>query len=150
MTPPPGRDGSRARLRGDRGYAPVELAPVAIVFLIFLGLLITAGRSTLARLAVSAAARDAARQASISRTPAAAQAAALQSALAALRGDGLDCAPSVTVNTSGFAVPAGQPAQVSATVTCTVRLSDLAVPGLPGSRTLTATFTSPLDPFRAR
>ena len=143
MTPPPGRDGSRARLRGDRGYAPVELAPVAIVFLIFLGLLITAGRTTLARLAVSAAARDAARQASISRTPAAAQA-------AALRGDGQDCAPSVTVNTSGFAVPAGQPAQVSATVTCTVRLSDLAVPGLPGSRTLTATFTSPLDPFRAR
>jgi hypothetical protein len=39
---------------------------------------------------------------------------------------------------------------VSATVTCTVSLSDLLVPGLPGSRTLTATFTSPLDPFRER
>jgi hypothetical protein len=45
----------------------------------------------------------------------------------------------------------GQPGQVTATVTCTVRLSDLtAVPGMPGSRTLTATFVSALDPYRAR
>lgn len=139
-----------ARLRGDGGYVPVELAPVAIVLLIFLGLIIAAGRTTVALMAVTAAARDAARQASIARTPAAAQAAADSSALAALQADGLDCAPRVTVNTAGFAVPAGQPAQVSATVTCNVRLSDLAVPGMPGSRTLAATFSSPLDPYRAR
>jgi hypothetical protein len=57
----------------------------------------------------------------------------------------------VTVDTTGFSVPVGEPAQVSATVTCAVRLSDLtAVPGMPGSRALTATFTSPLDPYRAR
>jgi hypothetical protein len=35
-------------------------------------------------------------------------------------------------------------------VTCTVRLADLLVPGLPGSRTLTSTFVSPLDPYRSR
>jgi len=75
---------------------------------------------------------------------------ALASAQAALSQDGLDCSPAVTVNTAGFGVPVGQPAQVSATVTCTVPLGDLIVPGMPGSRTLRAFFTSPLDPFRAR
>jgi Flp pilus assembly protein TadG len=142
--------GAQRRGPGDGGYAPVEIAPVAICFLLFLGLIIAAGRTTIAVLAVQDAARDAARQASAARSPQDAQAAARQSALAALQGDGLDCSPVVTVDTAGFQVPVGQPAQVSATVTCAVRLSDLAVPGLPGSRTLSFTSTSPLDPFRAR
>jgi Flp pilus assembly protein TadG len=140
----------RRRGHDDSGYAPIELAPVALCLLLFLGLIIAAGRTTSALLAVHDAARDAARQASIARTPQDAQTAAQQSALTALESDGLDCSPTVTVNTSGFSVPVGEPAQVSATVSCNVRLSDLAVPGLPGSRTLTATFTSPLDPYRAR
>jgi hypothetical protein len=115
------------------------------------GLAVAAGRITIAHLAIQAAARDAARQASIARTPAQAQAAALASAQAALASDGLDCTPAVSIDTAGFAVPAGQPAQVTATVTCAVRLSDLTVvPGMPGTRSLTATMTSPLDPYRAR
>lgn len=139
------------RLRRDDGNVVVELAPVALVIIAFIALAIAAGRIVLARMAVQSAARDAARQASISRTPAAAQAAATRSARAALRADGLGCAPAVTIDTAGFAVPAGQPSQVSATVTCTVRLAGLtAVPGIPGSRTLTASFSSPLDPYRAR
>jgi Flp pilus assembly protein TadG len=138
-------------LRGEDGNAAVELAPIAVVFLLFLGLAIAAGRITTAHMAVQAAARDAARQASIARTPAQAQAAARTSATAALRSDGLDCAPAVSVNTAGFSVPVGQPAQVTATVTCAVRLSDLtAVPGMPGARTITATVASALDPYRAR
>ena len=51
---------------------------------------------------------------------------------------------------TGFAVQAGTPATVSATVSCTVPLSDLALPGLPGAHTITATFTSPLDVYRQR
>jgi len=138
-------------LRGEDGNAAVELAPVAVVFLLFLGLAIAAGRITTAHMAVQAAARDAARQASIARTPAQAQAAARTSATATLRSDGLDCAPVVSVDTAGFSVPVGQPAQVTATVTCAVRLSDLtAVPGMPGARTITATVASALDPYRAR
>ena len=39
---------------------------------------------------------------------------------------------------------------VTAQVSCTVSLSDLIVPGLPGSRTLRGSYTSPLDPFRGR
>jgi Flp pilus assembly protein TadG len=140
----------RSAVRRDDGYAPVELAPVAIVLIIFLALAIAAGRITIASLAVQAAARDAARQASIARSPQDAVSAAIASAQAALSNDHLNCAPVVSVNTAGFAVPAGQPAQVSATVTCNVSLAGLTFPGIPGSRTITYTFVSPLDVFRAR
>jgi Flp pilus assembly protein TadG len=140
----------------DHGSAALELVILGPVLLFLLGLVIAAGRTSIAQGSVDAAARDAARQASISRTPAAAQAAALASARRALRHDAIDCNPAVTVHTGGpgsgigFGAPAGQPASVSAQVTCVVSLSDLMVPGMPGSRTLTAKFTSPLDPFRAR
>jgi Flp pilus assembly protein TadG len=138
------------RGRGDTGNAALELVILAPVLLCLLGLVIAAGRTSIAQGSVAAAARDAARQASISLTPGAAQAAARSSALAALSRDGLGCTPTVTVNVAGFGVPVGEPAEVSATVKCTVSLSDLIVPGMPGSKTLTATFSSPLDPFRGR
>ena len=70
--------------------------------------------------------------------------------------DGLRCVvETVNVDTgeqngTGFAIQAGTAATVSATVSCTVPLSDLALPGLPGSHTITATFDSPLDVYRQR
>ena len=140
-------------LRGpdrDAGNAALELVVLAPALALLLGLVIAAGRTSIAQNSMAAAARDAARQASISLTAKDAQSAASSSAQAALSKDGLHCTPHVTIDTSGFSVPAGQPAQVTATVSCTVPLSDLLVPGLPGSKTLTATFTSPLDPFRER
>ncbi len=140
----------RSRLRSDAGNAALELVILAPVILFLLGLVIAAGRTSVAQGSVAAAARDAARQASISLTPAAAQTAALSSAQAALGQDGLGCDPVVRVDVSGFGVPVGEPASVRATVICRVSLSNLLVPGMPGSRTLRATFTSPLDPFRGR
>ena len=134
----------------DAGNAALELVILAPVILFLLGLVIAAGRTSVAQGSVAAAARDAARQASISLTPGAAQTAALSSARAALSQDGLTCDPVVTVNVSGFGVPVGEPASVQATVTCRVSLSSLVVPGMPGSRTLQATFSSPLDPYRGR
>jgi len=134
----------------DAGNAALELIILAPVILILLGLVIAAGRTSVAQGSVAAAARDAARQASISLTPSAAQTAALSSARAALGQDGLNCDPVVTVNVSGFGVPVGEPANVQATVTCRVSLSNLVVPGMPGSKTLRATFQSPLDPYRGR
>jgi hypothetical protein len=78
--------------------------------------------------------------------------------VAALAQDGLHCSPAatVTVDTNGggglpgFQAQVGQPAAVSATVTCDVSLAQIVVPGLPGSRTITETFVSPLDPYRER
>ena len=63
---------------------------LAPVLLFLLGLVVAAGRTSIAQGSVDAAARDAARQASISLTPGAAQAAALSSAKSALSQDGRD------------------------------------------------------------
>jgi len=135
----------------DDGNAALELVILAPVLLALLGLIIAAGRTSIAQGSVNAAARDAARQASISLTPAAAQAAGQASARTALRQDGLDCRPVVLINVSQFVTTRpGRPAAVTATVTCTISLSDLALPVLPGSTRLQAEFTSPLDIYRSR
>jgi Flp pilus assembly protein TadG len=140
--------------RRDReaGNAPLELVLLAPIVLILIGLVIAAGRTALAQGAVQAAARDAARQASIARTPQQALSAAIASAQTELTQQGLGCSPApiVRVDTVAFGVPLGQPATVTATVTCWVPLSDLAVPGLPGRKQLFAKFSSPLDPYRGR
>jgi len=136
--------------RADDGNAALELVILAPVLLGLLGLVIAAGRTTIAQGSVDAAAMDAARQASISLTPAVAQGAGQASARAALQQDGIDCAPVVVVDTSQFATPPGEPATVTATVSCTVSLSSLSLPGLPGSARLRASFTSPLDLYRSR
>lgn len=128
----------------------LETAIIAPALLALLILMIAAGRIAIAQGSIEAASRDAARQASIARDPGTARSAALASAEQTLRREGLKCSPSVTVDTGGFSEPAGTPATVSATVTCEVRLSDISLPGMPGSRALTSSFTSPLDQFRAR
>jgi len=137
--------------RSDRGNAALELVILAPILLALLSLVIAAGRTTVAQGSVDAAARDAARQASIALTPAAAQTAGLASARAALRQDGLDCSPDVVIDTGQFtSVPVGRPAAVTAVVSCAVPLANLALPGLPGTARLSAAFTSPLDTYRSR
>jgi Flp pilus assembly protein TadG len=135
----------------DDGNAALELVVLAPVLFALVGLVIAAGRVSIAQGSVDAAARDAARQASISLTPAAAQAAGQASARAALRQDGLDCRPVVLIDVSQFATTQpGEAASVTATVSCTISLSALALPGLPGSTRLEAKFNSPLDIYRSR
>ncbi len=141
---------------GDRqaGNAPLELVLIAPVVLALIGLVIAAGRTSIAQGSVQAAARDAARQASIARTPQQAERSALSTAQAELAQEGLNCSPAATVSLpdlqSAFGTLPGQPAVVTAVVSCQVPLSDLVVPGLPGTRILYAKFSSPLDPYRAR
>ncbi len=135
---------------GEDGNAALELVVLAPVLLALVGLVIAAGRTSIAQGSVDAAARDAARQASLALTPAAARRAGIVSARAALHRDGVDCSPVVVVDTGQFAIPPGQPAAVTATVSCTVALANLALPGLPGTARLHGTFTSPLDTYRSR
>lgn len=137
--------------RADRGSTTLELVAWAPGLLLIVALLTVAGRVNSANAAVEQAAVDAARTASIARSSGAAQDAAVRSAQATLSGQDLQCTTTtVTVDTAAFAAPPGQPATVTATVTCPVRLSDLAVPGLPGTRTVTHTAVSSLDTFRER
>ncbi|MEA2703143.1 MAG: hypothetical protein QOD63_1088 [Actinomycetota bacterium] len=140
------------RPRHDEGSVTLETVVLAPAFLLFLAVLVVGGRVALAGNAVAEAADEAARAASIARTATTARATAEDTALAALRRQSLHCSstPTVTIDTAGFAVPVGQPAQVTATVTCHVNLSDLAIPGFPGGRTVTATSVSTLDTYRQR
>jgi Flp pilus assembly protein TadG len=140
--------------RRDSGNAALELVILAPVILLLICMVIAAGRIAIASGSIDAAARDAARQASIARSPQEARSAAVASATSALAGDGLTCSPAAQVRTPGivaaFGVPLGQPASVTVVVVCRVSLSGLVLPGLPGSVPLRYTFTSPLDPFRGR
>lgn len=135
--------------RADGGSVTLELVVLAPTLILTFLLAIAAGRIAQAHQAVEAAARDAARQASIARDPATARIAALTSAKASLAREGLHCRPNVTVDTSGFARPIGEPAIVTAHIACTVQLADIAAAGIP-TTTVTATFASPLDPYRGR
>lgn len=135
----------------DRGSASLEFVIIGPAFLLVLGLLMFAGRVAVAEQSVHAGAADAARAASISRTRGNARSDAQTAASKTLASRNLDCSStSVSVDTSGFGTAVGTPATVSATVSCTVHLSDLSMPGIPGSQTVTATVRSPLDTYRAR
>jgi Flp pilus assembly protein TadG len=139
------------RHRDERGSTTLEFVVIGPALLLILGLLIVAGRVMLAGNAVGQAADEAARSASIARTAAQARSQAQSAATASLARQGLQCSSTeVSIDVAGFSVPVGQPAKVTATITCQVKLGDISIPGLPGSRTETATSVSPLDTYRAR
>lgn len=136
---------------GQRGSVTIETVILVPALLLFVALIIAAGRVTMARQTVDAAAAEAARAASLSRTRDEARARALTGGRLALTNQGIRCvSTSVAVDTSGFDVPVGTPASVTATVTCLVALGDVVLPGLPGTITVTSTVSSPLDTFRGR
>lgn len=131
--------------RGDRGSTSVELVLVAPVFLAALFLMVGLGRIVEAESRVQGAARDAARAASIARTADAALDAAHRAAAANLAEQGVSCVSfEVAADTASFR-PGGQ---VRVTVACTANLSGLGLSGLPGSRTLRADSSSPLEQYR--
>lgn len=143
----------RGRRRDERGAAAVEAVLVSIALGLFIGLIILGGRVMMAKQTVQSAAYDAARSASISRTSGEAYSAGQTAAIASLNDQGIHCTrTSVRIDTSAFNTPlgtTGSAALVEATVTCTIDVSGLGIPGL-RSRTITETMTSPLDAYRGR
>jgi hypothetical protein len=143
---------ARARHRhgSDRGSATLELVILTPALLALVLLLIAAGRITTAKGQVEQSARDAVRAASLTRSLTDAQHAATQTAQATLGAEHLTCEHLQLQVSGGFTVPAGQPAAVHVRLSCTAALADLALPGLPGSRTETASYDAPLDTYRSR
>jgi Flp pilus assembly protein TadG len=138
-------------LMDESGSATLELTILAPALLVVLSLAILAGRIETTTAVVEHAAAASARDASLARTATGARAAALSAAKESLASQGLDCRSlSVGVDTSGFHVPAGTASVVRVTVDCVVPLADLAVPGVPGARSVHASMTSPLDTYRSR
>ncbi|MCT2326037.1 pilus assembly protein, partial [Micrococcus luteus] len=93
----------------------------------------------------------AAREATLARNPGQAESNARQSARMTLDQTDFTCgSQNITLDTSALRNAPGIPGSVSATITCSVPLSDLAIPGTPGSWTITADATSPVDTYRER
>ncbi|MGW3681241.1 TadE/TadG family type IV pilus assembly protein [Streptomyces prasinus] len=139
------------RTRRDDGSVAIEAAIVVPPLIMFVCLAIAGGRIVTSGAKIDAAAEDAAREASIHRTAASAQAAAQAAAAESLDDQGIACASSsVNIDVGGLSVPVGQVGTVTVTVSCTVNLADLLLPGAPGARTLTSTATSVVDQYRQR
>jgi Flp pilus assembly protein TadG len=123
----------------------LELAILTPAVIVMLMLVVGFGRVTHARQLVDQAAAAAARAASLTSAPGPATVAARDMAATTLAQAGIACRTLTTsVDVSAFR-PGGQ---VSATIDCTADLSALASAGMPGSITLTATRTAPLEPLR--
>ena len=131
--------------RDERGGATVELTLVTPMLLLLLVFAVALGRLVEARARVDGAARDAARAASISRSPAAAVVAAEQTAAATLAGAGASCRQVLTATDTSAFRPGGW---VAVTVTCTADLADVAELRLPGVETIHARFVEPIDQYR--
>jgi Flp pilus assembly protein TadG len=130
------------RDREEDGQATIELVIGVPLLFLFLMLIVYAARLPEAASRVGDAAEAAARAASASSTGASAKAAANTAAQATLVDRGVTCRHvQVTTNLSGYR-PGGT---VSTTVSCDVDQSDLGLLVLPGTRTVTASFTAPID-----
>jgi Flp pilus assembly protein TadG len=130
------------RLTGqDRGSMAVEFVIAAPLLVLLLLFMVGGGRIVAGFGQVDGAARDAARAASIARSPAEAQAGADQAAqtdLARVCSGGLSVSP-----VAGFAAGSQQ---VTVTITCNLKLGYLLFPTVKA----TGTAVAPLDQFVAR
>ncbi len=137
--------------RDERGSAAIEAAIGVPAFALFVGLIIFGGRTATTHEALQSAAADAARSASLARNADVARADAREAATSSITNQKIGCsAVDVAVDTSDFNKQPGIPGSVSVTVACRLDLSDLAVPGIPGSRVLRSTMSSPIDTWRER
>jgi Flp pilus assembly protein TadG len=137
--------------RTEHGSAAVEAAVGVPAFVLFVGLIIYGGRTATTHQSLESAAADAARTASIARDPQAAQADARQAAVTSISNEQIGCHDiSVAVDKSVLKKRPGQSGQVTVRLSCRLDLSDLAVPGVPGSKVLSATMSSPIDTWRER
>jgi Flp pilus assembly protein TadG len=142
---------TRPQVRDQVGSASIEAVVAVPAFALLVGLIIFGGRTATTHQSVQTAAADGARVASLERTSSSARTAALTAATTSLRNQGVDCLDiDVTIRAGQFARAVGQDATVSVTVACRLDLSDLSVPGVPGSRLVTATMISPIDTWRQR
>jgi Flp pilus assembly protein TadG len=127
------------------GSAAVELALITPLLVVLLLFVVALGRLSTARAEVDAAARDGARAASLARSAATSRINADDAVRASLAGSHTTChGLAVTTDTARF-TPGGV---VTANVTCTIPLADLALLALPGQRTITARFAAPIDRYR--
>jgi len=133
------------------GSVSIEAVLVIPAFLLFLALIAAIGRAASVQEDIHAATVAACRIASQQTTSAAAQLAAENAITTNLGRQGITCDQlDVTIDTTALNQLPGQPGNITVSVGCTIPLSDLSVPGLPGQVTLTDQFSSAIDPYTHR
>ncbi|MGW9205672.1 TadE/TadG family type IV pilus assembly protein [Embleya sp. NPDC055664] len=131
--------------RRDSGSVTVEFVLLLPLLVLVLLLVVAVGRLAGNRQDLHDSAHQAARAASLARDPESARQRAFDTAHATLDGVGRVCQElQVDVGTADFR-PGGS---VRVRVACTVRLNDLMPLGLPGTKTLSAEASSPVDRYR--
>ena len=144
MTSIHGRRRARALL-DDNGSATAEMVLVTPLLITMLLFIVFCGRLADTTLRLNDAAHQAARAASLARTISDAQDDARSIAQAALTDAGIRCqALVVTIDTVGLQ----RGSTVTVDLSCAVGLSDLALLGVPGHTTLSASSASPIDSYR--
>lgn len=127
------------------GFAALELTIMVTFVIVMLLVIAAAGRVSHGRQLVDQAAQAAARAGSLSLTPGDAQVAAEQAATQTLADGGLSCGSMrVSLDTSRWYAGGDVVAQLS----CNADLSALTTAGVPGTVTLNASSTSPLESYR--
>jgi Flp pilus assembly protein TadG len=124
--------------RGSAGLSVVLLTPVVLALMAFA---VLAGRLGTADQDVVSAAQAAARAASLRQGGPVADAEAQRAADETLRSAGIECT-STSVRT------AFGPTEVTATVSCAVKISDLVDLALPGQAMISASASAPVDVYR--
>lgn len=128
----------------------MEATLVIPALVLFIALVILLARNAMTDQAVTSAAAQAARAASIERTVPEAVAAGTTVASAALLEAGVGCVDQhVAVDASGLQARIGTRGVVEVRVTCTIH-HGMAFPGFPESRTISMSMSSPVDTYRGR
>ena len=136
---------SEPRTRGDGGSLTVELVVITPVLVVLALAMVVFGRVSQSRQEVVEASRAGAQAAVLSNAGSAQWGAAVDAAVG-ISDQSRSCAhPKITADVSHFH-PGGY---VKVTVVCHVELSDVAFPGMPGSTTVQASATAPIDPYRS-
>ena len=131
------------------GGESLELVIIAPLILALFMVIVAVGRYELGSGKIDQAAGAAARAASQQVSAVQAEPAATAAAQSSLANAGITCQNiAVSVDTAGFTAAAGNTADVTVTVSCTVSWSDLTIPGWPGDKDIQASAASPLDTRR--
>ena len=133
------------RRRDERGSMAVEMAIIVPSLLLIFGLIYAYGRVAGVNGTLEAGTRDAARSATIARSYDEAKARAERVIGEAGKQLPQSCRSTMRVSVSRNFAP-GEPITVDAE--CDYVLSDLGLPGAPGTITAKSSFTSMLDPYR--
>lgn len=141
----------RNLFRDEHGSATVEIVLIAPAIMLLLLAAIGVGRIQMAGNNAESAAGNGARAATMQTDQGSADQAARQAVTDTLTANDIDCKQlTIDLDTRAVENQLGQVGSVTVTVTCLVNLSDVAVPGLPGTYTIKTTGTSPINPYSER